>query len=64
MIIRELFKEAMCTMCVRLNNVDEYCYVYKESMCIVCERLNAVDVYRYVYDLKETHQRCITPYDI
>ena len=30
MIFRELFKEAMCTVCKGLNNVDEYCYVYED----------------------------------
>ena len=43
LIFRELFKEAMFTVCKVLNNNDEY---------------------RYVYVLMETHQRCITPFDI
>ena len=30
MIFRELFKEAMCTECKGLNNVNEYCYVYED----------------------------------
>ena len=30
MIFRELFKASMCTVCKRLNNVDEYRFVYED----------------------------------